>query len=350
MAIQLGLNEIEAQLFSLMGEYQQKLLDEASALDPTQLQMFTHGLRDHDRGARVLCHCQARQQDEPAEDSFLRGGPNPSIHDALMELPLHSLLVYQEPDLVTDLKKAIQDHSSAVFQKIKQDAQAYNFSDAIPTACNTGASAAADTATEVLKEEHPSGISFGIANGTPDGDSDIVSGIPALNHTSADCETEDTDVMIATTPAPEHQALVEIPISQLTRDTKTVGSAPWNVFKVTPTEQVEAVSTAQSMMNLKDQGKDPNSVTESVTPALALASTTTAMSRDILAMKLKLSAKELKCLKEMVATDVGMEHLLQTAAQEGIDMPASPNLHPSQDPLVKLLQFSHSFQVQVWCC
>ena len=32
-AIQLGLNEIEAQLFSLMGEFQQKLLDEASALD-----------------------------------------------------------------------------------------------------------------------------------------------------------------------------------------------------------------------------------------------------------------------------------------------------------------------------
>ena len=37
MAIQLGLNEIEAQLFSLMGEFQQKLLDEASVLDPTQL-------------------------------------------------------------------------------------------------------------------------------------------------------------------------------------------------------------------------------------------------------------------------------------------------------------------------
>ena len=80
MAIQLGLNEIEAQLFSLMGEFQQKLLDEASVLDPTQLQMFTHRLRDHDRGARVLRHCQTRQQVEPAEDSFFRGGPTPSIH------------------------------------------------------------------------------------------------------------------------------------------------------------------------------------------------------------------------------------------------------------------------------
>ena len=117
MAIQSELNEIEAQLFSLMGEFQQKLLDEASALDPTQLQMFTCGLHDWDRGASVLHCCQARQQDEPAEDSFFRGGPTPLIHDALVELPLHSELVYRE--LQTDLEKAIQDHSSAVLQKIK---------------------------------------------------------------------------------------------------------------------------------------------------------------------------------------------------------------------------------------
>ena len=151
MAIQSELNEMEAQLFSLMEEFQQKLLGEASALDPMQLQMFTCGLRDHDRGAHVLHCCQARQQDEPAEDSFFRGGPIPSIHNALMELPLHGELVYQE--LQTNLGKAIQDHSSAIFQKIKQDAQAYNFSDAIPTVCSTG-QFAAGSATEVLKEEH----------------------------------------------------------------------------------------------------------------------------------------------------------------------------------------------------
>ena len=257
MAIQSGLNEIEEQLFSLMGEFQQKLLDEASALDPTQLQMFIHGLRDCHRGASVLCCCQARQQDEPAED--FRGGPAPLIHNALMKLPLHGKLVYQE--LPTDLKKAIQDHSSAIFLKIKQDVQAYNFSAAIPTAHNTGPSAAAGSATEVLKEEHPSGISLGIADRTLDGDSGIVSGTAIPSHTSADCETEDSDVVIvATTPAPEHQALVEIPVSQLARDNKLVGTAPQNVFKVTPTEQVEAVSTIQSMMNLEDQGKDLNTV------------------------------------------------------------------------------------------
>ena len=74
-AIQLRLNEIKAQLFSLMVEFQQKLLDEASALDLTQLQMFTHGLCDCDRDASALSHCQAKQQDELAKDSFFKGGP-----------------------------------------------------------------------------------------------------------------------------------------------------------------------------------------------------------------------------------------------------------------------------------
>ena len=131
-AIQLGLNEIEAQLFSIMEEFQQKLLDEASTLDPTQLQMFTCGLCDCDRGTSALHRCQAKQQDELAEDSFFRGGPTPCIHDALMELPLHGELVYQE--LQTDLEKAIQDNSSAIFQKIKQGALTDSFSGAIPAA------------------------------------------------------------------------------------------------------------------------------------------------------------------------------------------------------------------------
>ena len=78
----------------------------------------------------------AAKQDEPAEDSC-RGGPTPLIHNALMQLPLHGELVYRE--IPTDLEKAIQDHSAAIFQKIKQDAQAYNFSDVIPTAHNTQA-------------------------------------------------------------------------------------------------------------------------------------------------------------------------------------------------------------------
>ena len=258
-----------------------------------------------------------------------------------MELPLHGELVYQE--LQTDLKKAIQNHTVAVFQKINQDAEAYNFSDAIPTACNTGPSAAAGSATEVLREEHLSGISFGIADGTLDGDSGVVSGIAIPSHTSADHEAEDSDVVIvATTPAPECQALVEIPVPQLATDTKPVGSAPRNVFKVTPTEQAEAVNTIQSMMSLEDQGRDPNTVTESVALAHAPTSTATA----ILAMKLKLSAKELKGLQEMVATDVGMGHLLQTAAQEVINMPASPSLPLSQEPFSEVAAIQPEFPIE----
>ena len=115
-----------------MGEFQQKLLDEAIALDLTQLQMSTRGLHDHNRGASALCYCQAKQQDDLAEDFFFKGGPTPCIHDALMELPLHRELVYQE--LQTDLEKAIQDNSSAVFQKIMQCALTDTFSGAIPTA------------------------------------------------------------------------------------------------------------------------------------------------------------------------------------------------------------------------
>ena len=135
------------------------------------------------------------------------------------------------------------------------------------------------SAAEVLRKEHPSGISFGITDGTLDGDSGIVSGIAIPSCTSADCEAEDSDVVIVvTTPAPECQALVEIPILWLAKYTKPVGSAPRNVFEVTPTEQVEAVSTIQSMMSLEDQGRDPNTVTESVALVHAPASTATATS------------------------------------------------------------------------
>ena len=135
--MQTGLNKIEAQLLSLMGEFQQKLLDEASALDLSQLQMFTHGLRDHDRGASNLHRCQVRQMDEPVKDSFFRGGLTPCIHDTLTKLPLHSEVVY--PELQTDLEKVIQDNAAAVFGKIRQGMPAdATFSRAIPTACGNG--------------------------------------------------------------------------------------------------------------------------------------------------------------------------------------------------------------------
>ena len=80
-----------------------------------------------------------------------------------MELPLHGELVYQE--LQTNLEKAIQDNSSAIFQKIKQSALTDSFSGAIPTAQGTMPSAAG-SASDILREEYPSGVSFGVPDRT----------------------------------------------------------------------------------------------------------------------------------------------------------------------------------------
>ena len=125
-----------------------------------------------------------------------------------MELPLHGELVYQE--LQTDLEKAIQDNSSANFQKIKQGAPTDSFSSAIPTAQGTVPSAAGSV-SDVLREEFPSGMSFSVTDRTLEDDSGVVSGIAVASHTSGDHETEDSDVMIvSTTPATECQALAEI--------------------------------------------------------------------------------------------------------------------------------------------
>ena len=99
------------------------------------------------------------------------------------------------------------------------------------------------------------------------------------------------------------------------------------------------------MMILEDQCKDPYTVTEPATTIPAPAFTATATSKDILPMKLKLSVKELKHFQEMVATDVGMEYLLQTVAQEGIDMPALPSLPLSQEPFSKVSAVQQEFPI-----
>ena len=121
-----------------------------------------------------------------------------------MELPLHRELVYQE--LQPDLEKAIQDNSSAIFQKIKQGALTDSFSGPIPIA---------GSASDVLREEYPSGVSFGVTDRTLEDDSSVVSSIVIPSHTSGDHETEDSDVVIiSATPATESQALTKIPIPQ----------------------------------------------------------------------------------------------------------------------------------------
>ena len=139
--------------------------------------MFTNGLCNHDRGANALHHCQARQQDEPAKDSFFKGGSVSSIHIALLHLPLHGEEVF--PELKTDLEREILKYSSAVFERVK--------------------------------EEQQSGALFCIMDATLEGDSGVISGVPGPSHVSADHETEDSDVVLVSTKPPSScPALTEI--------------------------------------------------------------------------------------------------------------------------------------------
>ena len=47
----------------------------------------------------------------------------------------------------------------------------------------------------------------------------------------------------------------------------------------------------------------------------------------------------------MIASEVRMEHLLQVAAQEGVDMPAPPSLPPSPDPLGEVTAVQPKFPI-----
>ena len=87
-------------------------------------------------------------------------------------------------------------------------------------------------------------------------------------------------------------------------------------------------------MRHEDKDKNPNAAAGSTITALATSLTVTP-SRNVLPFKLRLSPKELKCLQEIVTTDAGMEHLKQKAAQEGIDLPASPDLPSSQESFLQ---------------
>ena len=69
------------------------------------------------------------------------------------------------PELQTDLEKAIQDSAAAMFGKIWQGMPADTLSRAIPTACGNG-QLVTGSAVRVLKEEHPTGTSFGVVEET----------------------------------------------------------------------------------------------------------------------------------------------------------------------------------------
>ena len=68
-------------------------------------------------------------------------------------------------------------------------------------------------------------------------------------------------------------------------------------------------------------------------------------SKDPLALRLNLSAKELKWFQDMIALEVRMEHLLQAAAQEGIGMPALLSPPPPPDPLGEVTAVQPKFPI-----
>ena len=145
---------------------------------------------------------------------------------------------------------------------------------------------------DILREEYPSGISFGV---TLEDDSGVASGIAIPSHTSGDHETEDSNVMIvSTTPATECQILTKIPIPSQTRGSRPAETAPRNIFEVSFSEQTKAIGTIQIMMDADDKSKIPATDIKAGATIPAPASAVTVALKDLLALKLNFSAKELK--------------------------------------------------------
>ena len=95
----------------------------------------------------------------------------------------------------------------------------------------------------------------------------------------------------------------------------------------------------------EDKSKIPATDIEAAATIPASVSVATVASKDFLALKLNLSAKELKWFQDMIASEVRMEHLLQAAAQEGIDMPAPLCLPLPSDPLGEVAAVQPKFSI-----
>ena len=99
------------------------------------------------------------------------------------------------------------------------------------------------------------------------------------------------------------------------------------------------------MMDDEDKSKIPATNIEAAATIPAPSSAATMALKDLLALKLNLSAKELKWFQDMIASEVRMEHLLQAAAQEGIDMPAPLSLSLTSDLLGEVTAVQPKFPI-----
>ena len=199
------------------------------------------------------------------------------------------------------------------------------FSRAIPTVHGNG-QLVTGSAAGVLKEEHPTGTSFGVVEETLE-EGGVISGITAPSQVSGGQEMEDSNVIIVgSTPGCNHPALAEIPMPQHAKGSRPAQIAPHNIFETPLTEQAQAVDTIQTIMDNEDHHRTSATVTQTAATALTLSSAVTATDKESLAGGLRLMAKGLKRFQEMIAIEVGMGHLLRMATQEGIKMPASSNI------------------------
>ena len=133
-------------------------------------------------------------------------------------------------------------------------------------------------------------------------------------------------IIVGSTPGCDHPVLVEIPMPQHAKSSRPVWTAPCNIFETSLIEQAQAVDTIQTIMDDEDHHRTSATMTQVAATALTPSLAVTATDKELLARRLRLMAKELKCFQEMIAPEVGMGHLLRTAAQEGIKMPASPTI------------------------
>ena len=117
------------------------------------------------------------------------------------------------------------------------------------------------------------------------------------------------------------------------------------MFGVSLSEQTQVVGTIQIMMDDEDKSKISATDVKAVAIIPAPASAATVASKDLLALKLNLSAKELKWLQDMIASEVRMEHLLQAAAQEGVDIPAPPSLPLPTNPFGEVTAVQPKFPI-----
>ena len=98
-------------------------------------------------------------------------------------------------------------------------------------------------------------------------------------------------------------------------------------------------------MESDDKHKEVNPTAEPEMTILPGPSIPIPLGGDLSSLQLDLSPKELACLQQIMGTDVGLQHLRQQAAQEGIDLPSSQELPLSQESFGEIATVQPEFPI-----